>query len=681
VPRRTAFVRRGPDASALLLAIALTAALPAQQPTFRSSVQLVRVDAIVSDAEGRPVHGLTRENFTLTDRGKPQAIQAFTEVHHDRPDAATALLPHDVASNAVASDSRLIVIVLDDHHIRPEWTERARQVTKDVVTSLGDHATMALLSSTGHYDVELTDDRARIFEMIDRFVGNEYRIEVQSAGGLTSGLMGPRPPHPDEPKTPSGDPMDDPWLRLLTRKEEPSIHAVAMRTMGASGSSIVPIPYDSETFFKRLENAAAMLAGEDARRKAFVWVSTGLPYGMGGARDALRAMQFAGVTTYAIDPVGTSHVVSGGSYADGAPNRNPTPWDRIAAGKRATLTTVSKQSGGFAIVNDDDLSGGVGRIVADLDNYYLLGFSPDDQKTPGTRKLVVKVNRPGLTVRYRQGYAVLPAVSSTRRVEPVLALSESLVPKGDLPLRVQAVALPDATRQSRVLVTLEVTTERAALGDVSGVAGDQAKYAVLAVSLKSGHVTRSTAGDARISVAPAGEHPRDLVAYSLETSLTLPPGPYQIRASAISATLNRGGSVYLNFEVPDFAKAPLSLTDLMIGPSRVPAAETDGLLVLKAARPVPFAPSLDREFSRADDLRMYFEVIRPEPRPAHVLVEAIDAQDRAVTLAQRDLDAGVLDRADLTIHLGGLGTGALRLRVTATDGTNTARRDVGVIVR
>src|SRR6188474_1272257 len=49
----------------------------AQQPVFRAGVDLVTVDAIVVDKDGRPVTGFTADDFTLTVDGKPRAIDAF----------------------------------------------------------------------------------------------------------------------------------------------------------------------------------------------------------------------------------------------------------------------------------------------------------------------------------------------------------------------------------------------------------------------------------------------------------------------------------------------------------------------------------------------------------------------------------------------------------------------------
>ena len=60
----------------LLVAVA-AAQEPRDVPTFASKVDLVTVDAVVQDGKGRPVRGLTADDFTLLEDGKPQTIASF----------------------------------------------------------------------------------------------------------------------------------------------------------------------------------------------------------------------------------------------------------------------------------------------------------------------------------------------------------------------------------------------------------------------------------------------------------------------------------------------------------------------------------------------------------------------------------------------------------------------------
>ena len=71
------------------------------------------------------------------------------------------------------------------------------------------------------------------------------------------------------------------------------------------------------------------------------------------------------------------------------------------------LRYLAQQTGGISIINHNDLSGGIRRILDDQ-SYYLIAYVPDedtfDPKTHRFNKLLVKVSRPGVKVRYRSGF-------------------------------------------------------------------------------------------------------------------------------------------------------------------------------------------------------------------------------------------------------------------------------------
>ncbi len=71
----------------------------------------------------------------------------------------------------------------------------------------------------------------------------------------------------------------------------------------------------------------------------------------------------------------------------------------------AVLSTLGVDSGGFYARDYNDLAPVIGRIAADADTYYVLGFRMPEGLKPGRfRRLTVKVDRTGLLVRARLGY-------------------------------------------------------------------------------------------------------------------------------------------------------------------------------------------------------------------------------------------------------------------------------------
>src|SRR5207302_752452 len=80
-----------------------------------------------------------------------------------------------------------------------------------------------------------------------------------------------------------------------------------------------------------------------------------------------------------------------------------------------SLRVVADETGGFAVLNQNDFRDGFSRILEDNSSYYVLGYYPTNEKLDGRfRNLQVKVLKPGLKVRTRRGYvAPVPAKKVT----------------------------------------------------------------------------------------------------------------------------------------------------------------------------------------------------------------------------------------------------------------------------
>src|SRR5687768_5827091 len=92
----------------------------AQTPVFPTGTELVLVDVVVTDAEGRPLAGLTRADFTVEDEGERQEIVEFeaVDVTGGTPTAPETATWARVATNRESSaSSRAFLIVFDDLHL------------------------------------------------------------------------------------------------------------------------------------------------------------------------------------------------------------------------------------------------------------------------------------------------------------------------------------------------------------------------------------------------------------------------------------------------------------------------------------------------------------------------------------------------------------------------------------
>lgn len=694
---------------------------PQQPPVFRTTTELVEIDVVVVDKAGQPVHGLTKDDFILKDRKKPQVVETFTEVQREI-ERATELPPlppetrMDVASNTSAKAGRLVVMVLDDLHVWQRRTDTVKDIARTVVNDLGPESSMALIQTGGEHGVEVTDDRSRLLASIDNFKG---RRPTRRPLGVCNPIAIPR-----DPETATASNLDP---------------GCEIQELNANRG-----------LYRALEDAARILGAGDKRRKAFILVSENVAKDISGLFDGgeqianivsgggqvaapayewqllntMNAMRRGNVATYAIDPRG--EVTSQESMEECFPPAGgvgPDPcvgtlglgdlpdWTAWVRQAQHGLEIVAEETGGFAIVNTDDFTGGISRIISDLDNYYLLGFYTDDLKSKGYRKIDVEVRgRPDLTLRFRQGYQVDDAPKPPRETDELARLIGGALPKNDLPLRLHAVPMPTGSKDARVAIALEITVSTAAMSERdSDRLLDDIRYGIFAVDLKGAKVKEHTGSGAKVALRPRpglAEMP-DKVTYEIVSELRLPPGQYQLRASATSDKLSAGGSVYLSFDVPDFTKSDLMLTELVVayadGP-HVPIARDlpvapapRALMSARAATPsptplpaatlaappraLPFDPTLDRVFVATDTLRLFFKAVRRGVTPLVATISALTPDGRVVVTFDRELGIAYQPTLDIQLPLAQLPPGAYRLQVRVTDGIATATREIGMAIR
>ena len=99
-------------------------------PTFRTGVNVVRVDVIVTDSSGKPVTDLSKEEFEIVEDGRPQAIDLFRQIRIDAAvtdaDRPRQVLDRDTEEREASRDDvRIFAILLADYQV---CSERSRLV-------------------------------------------------------------------------------------------------------------------------------------------------------------------------------------------------------------------------------------------------------------------------------------------------------------------------------------------------------------------------------------------------------------------------------------------------------------------------------------------------------------------------------------------------------------------------
>jgi VWFA-related protein len=404
-----------------IAAAALCAASPARQtpaspqsPAFRSGVDLVQLAVSVTDAGGRPVRGLTREDFRLLDDGRPATIAVVAEHRSDALFVPSEANLDGVRAGVAPDANELVALVVDDLHVRVDRADRAKDVARRLVDGLAADAASAVTLTSGHATFAFSLDRTAALEAVARLTGHETRF---SRLNVSTSFV-PQPPSMGPPPLPADDPeheTDD--LRLLHAIRDAANafphsdgrkHAIVVISEGiaplAWSSLVSPIAIDPSTSSGQIPST-----GSRAATSGPVWLPDTLVTGRvkdatrvsSALVEALRAARLAGAAVYAIDPRGAAAPGAEGYFSRGAQFISDAD---VAENRQRSLALMTVETGGFPITDTDAIDAGVERILRELSDYYVLGFSPADRRTSKPRIIEVLVSRPGLTVRHRRLY-------------------------------------------------------------------------------------------------------------------------------------------------------------------------------------------------------------------------------------------------------------------------------------
>jgi VWFA-related protein len=380
------------------------AAAPNQQPTFRVAVDLVTMDVIVRNAQDQFVADLQPGDFEVIEDGVKQDVKSFTLVHGGRvhnlqapppqPTQEGIILPPSRPRNDAAG--RIFLIIVDDLHLDFRNTGRIRDLFKRVSRNLVHEGDMFGIVSTGPSSlaIDLTYDRKILDDAIKKITGNGLR------------------------------PSD-----------------IIQGAEGAEGPS--EVRYRAHVAFSTANDILRQLERVTNRRKAVVWVSNGFDFNpfaesrlgedpvfggrFGQTREEGRqdsqmfrqGQQFAdadlarelaeltrtanraNATIYTIDPRG---LVAGSDLDE---QLDPVEYGEHIRKTQDSLRVLADETGGIAVVNQNDFDKALKRIDAETSDYYVLGYystNPDPLRR--TRKIEVKVNRPSMQVVHRTSYSL-----------------------------------------------------------------------------------------------------------------------------------------------------------------------------------------------------------------------------------------------------------------------------------
>jgi VWFA-related protein len=421
------------------------------EPSFKLQVErnLVLVRVVIRDANGRPVGGLQKENFSLTDNGKPQTLSHFAvEIPAETavrrapvPAEGTEPEAEPETKLAATTPERYLALFFDDIHMRFEDVSRTRKAAEHYLATMlqpGDR--VGIFTASGEHNLDFTDDIGKLREDLGHLLPRT----------IVPGRSGVCPAISDYQAYMIVHRRDSFAIAIATQEAYqcnyeglPNVPLeVAMaqsRSLAEQEAVTVLSSYQTETdmALRSLENLVRRIAISPGTR-SIVLLSPGFLMLTAEAEvQAIvdRALR-SNVIINSLDARGLFVQIPFGdasenpralpNRADLAGRKEQLAIDRINYSSQV-LAELAHDTGGEFFHNNNDLDAGFQKVGSLPEVYYVLGFSPPELKYDG-RFHAIKISldtHQRYTIQARNGYyapknAPDPAARAKEEIEQAI---------------------------------------------------------------------------------------------------------------------------------------------------------------------------------------------------------------------------------------------------------------------
>ena len=593
--------------------------------TFHANANLVIVDVTVKDKAGRPIPGLTADDFAVLEDRKPQKIAVFEyQQIATEPEPLPALtladqfkMPEAPQTSIVSvapgkihyHDKRLMVLFFDFSSMQIPDQLRAQEgaleylnkhITKDDVVAILFYAsTIQVLSG-------FTDDR----EVLENVIKTLPIGEASELAGLAD----------------TGDVNgEDTQAAFVADETEFNI-------------------FNTDQKLAAVEDAAKMLASFP-EKKALVYFSGGVTRtGLDNEAQlqaTINAAAKANVAIYAIDARGLMGDPPGGSASKGASRGTGIYNGSVYNSQRQstlasqdTLYTLAAETGGKAFFDDNDIGGEIVKTQEAMGSYYLIGYYSTNPAMDGKfRKITVKLNNPKLAAKleHREGYYADKVWNKLNSQDKEQQLKEALSagdPVTDLPLALQVDYFRISPTAYYVPVSIKVPGSVVALAAKRGASLTQFDFAGQIQDER-----RAVVGNVRDNIQIKLDEENASAAarrsFQYDAGFTLEPGRYHMKFVARENVTGKMGTFETRFTVPDLSAdtSGLKLSSIIWSSQReavTAAVGTAARFTRRAIQANPLIlgdqkviPNITHVFRRSQNLYVNFDVYDAQPDPAN----------------------------------------------------------------
>jgi VWFA-related protein len=562
-----------------LVPLALTASAFAQQtppapPVIRINVNLVQVDAVVTDSRGNPVTDLKIEDFEVLQDGKPQTITNFEFV-----DIRSAIIRRTILQPPGAPGQRgrggvapppptrvlrpqqirrTIALVVDDLGLSFDSVTRVRDSIRkwvEVEMQPGDLVAVIRTSAGMGSLQQFTGDKRVLNAAIDRIRFHVGRVGASSFAPLQA-------------LAPAGTPDTAVFdQELAVRYTSGSMGAIQYVVQG----------------LRDVPGRKSLILFSESMRLMF-------PDGRNSeVEERLRRLSDAAnrssVVIYGVDPRGV--VYTGLTAEDNVGGRTPQQIAQISSNRttqllfsREGMETLAERTGGLFNANNNDITAMLRQAADDGNGYYLLGYQPEATTfrdgAGQFHSIRVRVKRPGLTVRSRTGFFGTPDRGSPPPRTPIAQITRALsapFATGDLEVRLTTL-FAHAEKQGPYIRAMLFFDARDLTFSTESDGSRVAEVDIAAVTFDAdGAQVDGASKTWRFRLTP--ETYQQVLKTGVVYSINVPvkkAGAYQMRVVLRDSGSQQLGSATQFVEIPDVKKGRLALSGIVLGADRQQAA-------------------------------------------------------------------------------------------------------------
>ena len=478
--------------------------MPDSGAVIRTETKVVLVDTVVTDKKGNYVRNLTAKDFKVWEDNKEQTIKTFTfESDPNSP---------------VNTQRRYIVLFFDNSTMNPGNQAQARQAAaKFIDSNSGPNRMMAIVNYGGAIQItqNFTNDAARLKQVVSGVKlaqvatnGDASMPELNKAAGdfgARNMLLGLRSLAKNLSSVQgrktlilftAGFPLDSEKISDATavidtcNKANVAIYPIDVRGL-MSGAPTAQLDSPSSSprglalaFGALLQPAAFSSSGNSFFQKG--GAGGGGTGGGGGPRGGSGGGVGGGTGGAGHGGAPTGGAPTGGNPGTGSRGGmpsgvNPNTLNALnnmnglgpassarnvlipkmpdsGIDNQSLMTMLAEGTGGFVILNTNDLFAGLEKIGKEMDEFYLIGYTPPESEEGSCHSLRVKVDQGGDTVRARSGYCNSKPkdVLAGNPVEKTLEARASAAQAGTVAASMQLPYFYTGPNVARVNVAMEI---------------------------------------------------------------------------------------------------------------------------------------------------------------------------------------------------------------------------------